>query len=91
MMANFPRWLFICYSPVCCKSFVTAVLARPLCFTTNTSLGVCKQNCSMILDGEIVEAMLFIVLIFEMSHELTIKKKKNSAVCSVASHDYNRS
>lgn len=45
----------------------------------------------MILDGEIVEAMLFIVLIFEMSHELTIIKKKNSAVCSVASHDYNRS
>lgn len=67
------------------------MLARPLCFTTNTSLGVCKQNCSMTLDGEIVEAMLFIVLIFEMSHELTIIKKKNSAVCSVASHDYNRS
>lgn len=35
----------------------------------------------MTLDGEIVEAMLFIVLIFEMSHELTIiKKKKFSGV-----------
>lgn len=37
----------------------------------------------MILDGEIVEAMLFIVLIFEMSHELTIKKKKKIQRCAV--------
>lgn len=85
-MANFPSWLVISLSTVCWQSFATVVLPRPLGLTTNASLGVCKQNGSMVFDSEFVEATLFMVAIFAASHELTLIKK--IAVCSVASDNH---